>query len=139
MIKYYSDSVYDRGFLLELNCSGDITKAKALLVTMNKEVCLDIFSIPFDVNCRVISIPEWNLSFFYDTYLYTDFHLIINNHLTSDLSDIFKATIDIIHNLIDSLPVNISDKNLAEGNAISLTDDLLSLSTIDSQNQHLPF
>jgi len=136
MFKYYSASEYDRGFLLELSISGDIIKAKALLVTPDEDVCLDIFSIPFDEDYRIIAIPDWNLSFFYDSSNdSTDYSFLKGNCFT----DIFTITVDIIHSLTVSFPSAKSAVNYAEGNNISVIDNLLSYPLSNSLNQHLPF
>lgn len=140
MFKYYSASEYDRGFLLELSISSDIIKAKSLLVTPDEEVCLDIFSIPFDEDYHIIAIPDWNLSFFYDASNdSTDYSFLKGNCITSCFTDIFTITIDIIHSLIDSLPSNLSTANYAEGNSISVIDNLLSYPSCYSLNQQFPF
>jgi len=140
MINYHSNSIYDRGYLLELRISNGLFKAKALLVTLDEDACIDIISIPFDDEYRVIAIPDWNLSFFYNPDSPpADYHSIHDNLYITCFSDIFTITVDIIHSLIDSLPFNISDENLADGNNIYAYNDLISFPTKDYFNQQLPF
>lgn len=140
MIKYYSASEYDRGFLLELKSSGSIINAKALLVTPDNEVCIDIFSIPFNDEYRLIAVPDWNLSFIHDPSDTYDHHSFLHDrkHMLC-FSNIFTVTISIIHCLIDSLPSNISDDNLAGENDILESDYLLDFPPVDLLNQQLPF
>ena len=127
MLKYYSASEDDRGFLLELKSSYDTIKAKSLLITQLDEVCLDIFSIPFDEDYRIIAIPNWNISFLYDNLNDSaDYSFLKSKCSTLCFADIFMITIDIIHRLVEPLPNNISSENLAGDTNISMVDELLS-------------
>ena len=140
MIRYCTESIFEKGFLLELRVSGDIISAKALLVTQCEDICIDIFSFPLVNEQRVISVPQWNFSYiYYPPAEKETFMSSLNDNLNVLIfADIFILTVNVIHDLIDSSPHRLSNENYVEGNDISDADCIFSFST-NYYYQVLPF
>jgi len=139
MLKYSTESDYDKGFLLELSSSGDIISAKALLVNPTTQACIDIFSIPLDDNRRIIAVPDWNFSYIFEpsappSHFYT---ILYDDIISICLSEIFFITIDVMHSIIDSS--HLLNTDYANGNDISDVDPSLYNPSRYSNNQFLPF
>ena len=132
MIKYCNASEDELGFLLNYNVDNGIITAKVLLILPDTDTCIDIISTPLPEDRRVISIPDWNLSYIRESLYSDDFSFVRKNDSAAPYKEILSITVEVMHDIIYS---GLSDDCLTSNDMFTFE------SSRDSHfgNQYLPF
>lgn len=104
MIKLCTASEYELGFILDLSSNNNIIIARTLLITPYTDACINIISTPLPEDRRIISIPEWKISFVLESSCFysQDFTFTCKNDYIAPYKQLLSITVDVIHRLIDS-------------------------------------